>query len=280
MEDIMNTFTKEDMKAFEPEAKLGFIATVNPEGLPHITLITALRAKDETHLMWGQFTEGQSKKHVLINPKTAFAILNLDKNLWRGKALYTHNVKEGDDYVLFNNQPMFRYNSYFGIHTVHYMDLLETTGKEPLKLPTIIASSVLTMIKKKSSSTGSKDQIMKPFAVNLFNGIQTVKFISWIGSDGFPNLTPVLQAQAPDSRRLVMVPIAYGNELKEIPEGADVAVYGASFNMETCLVRGRFHRKPGLIPTAEIDLNWVYNSMPPNPGQVYPEVTLTPVTQF
>ncbi len=276
----MTAFTKEDMKAFEPEAKLGFIATVNPEGLPHITLITALRAKDETHLMWGQFTEGQSKKHVLDNPKTAFAILNLEKNLWRGKALYTHNVKEGEDYVLFNNQPMFRYNSYFGIHTVHYMDLVETTGKEPLKLPAIIASSMLTLGKKAFASTGIKEPIMKPFAVGLFNGMQTVKFISWVDTDGFPRLTPILQAQAPDSRRLVMVPVAYGDELKEIPEGADVAVYGASFNMETCLVRGKFHRKAGLIPTVQIDLNWVYNSMPPNAGQIYPEVPLQPVTQF
>ncbi len=33
------------MKQFEPEAKVGLIATVNPEGLPHITLITALQAK-------------------------------------------------------------------------------------------------------------------------------------------------------------------------------------------------------------------------------------------
>jgi hypothetical protein len=276
----LTLFTKEDMLAFEPEAKLGFIATITPEGLPHITLITAMRAKDETHLMWGQFTEGFSKKNVLTNPKVAFAILNLEKNLWRGKALYTHNVTEGEDYVTFNNQPMFRYNSYFGIHTVHYMDLVETAGKEPLKLPAIIASSLITMIKRPFAATGIKEQIMKPFAVGLFNGMQTLKFISWIDTYGFPRLTPVLQAQAPDSRRLVLVPLAYGEELKEIPEGADVAVYSASFSMETCLVRGKYHRKHGLIPIVEIDLNWVYNSMPPNAGQVYPELPLTPVTQF
>lgn len=55
-------FSTADMKEFEPEAKVGLIATINSEGLPHITLITALQAKNSKQLIWGQFTEGMSKK--------------------------------------------------------------------------------------------------------------------------------------------------------------------------------------------------------------------------
>ena len=54
-------FAEDEMKHFEPEAKVGLIATVNPEGLPHITLITALQAKTPTELIWGQFSEGKAK---------------------------------------------------------------------------------------------------------------------------------------------------------------------------------------------------------------------------
>ncbi|MBW2599206.1 MAG: pyridoxamine 5'-phosphate oxidase family protein, partial [Deltaproteobacteria bacterium] len=63
-------FDINDMKEFEPEAKVGLIATINPEGLPHITLITALQAKTPSQMIWAQFTEGMSKKNVRTNPHT------------------------------------------------------------------------------------------------------------------------------------------------------------------------------------------------------------------
>ena len=126
-----DSFTPEDIKAFEPEAKVGLLGTVTPDGQPHLTLISSIRAKSPQKLIWGQFSEGASKKHVRDNPKAAFLVLTMDKRLWRGKAVWTHSVsREGDDFEMYNNQPMFRYNAYFGIHTVHYMDLVETGGEE------------------------------------------------------------------------------------------------------------------------------------------------------
>ncbi len=89
MKKKLTRFDENDLKHFEPEAKVGVIATVNPEGLPHITLITALQAKTPTKLIWGQFSEGQSKQNVKTNPKTGFLIMTLDRSLWRGKAIWT-----------------------------------------------------------------------------------------------------------------------------------------------------------------------------------------------
>ena len=94
MKKTYTRFDALDMKQFEPEAKVGLIATVNPEGLPHVTLITALQAKTPEKLIWGQFSEGMSKEHVKTNPKTGFAIMTMDKSLWRGKALYTHKGQQ------------------------------------------------------------------------------------------------------------------------------------------------------------------------------------------
>ena len=132
-----------DIAAFEPDAKIGLLATVNSEGLPHITLITSLKAKTPTQLTWGQFTEGESKKHVRDNPKTAFAVMNLDKELWRGTATWTHSENEGDDYIAYNQTPMFRYNAYFGIHTVHYMDLVELTERSSVSIPRLLSGSLV-----------------------------------------------------------------------------------------------------------------------------------------
>ena len=267
------------MKAFEPEAKVGLLATVNPEGLPHITLITAMQAKTPRQIMWGQFTEGLSKMHVRKNPKTSFLILTMDRKLWRGKAVWTHARKEGEDYVLFNTKPMFRYNAYLGIHTVHYMDLVETTIREGLPLGAIIVASLFTKAIKGLART-RRGRILKPWAEGMFNRIDALKFIGYVGQDGFPVIVPVLQCQAADSTRLAFAPLAYAGEIGAIPEGVPAAVFGLTVQMEDCLVRGRYRRHLSVLPLRCVDIEWVYNPMPPTQGQIYPEVALRPVENF
>ena len=109
--------------------KIGLLATVTPEGLPHVSLISSLMACVPEQMCFGQFTEGTCKKNILTNPKVGFLIMSLNKEMWRGKASYTHLSKEGPEFDYYNNVPMFRYNAYFGVHTVYYLDLVSQTGK-------------------------------------------------------------------------------------------------------------------------------------------------------
>ena len=281
MKERIKAFDPIDMKEFESEAKVGLIATVNPEGNPHLTLITALQAKTPTQMIWGQFTEGNSKKHVKANPKVGFLIMNMKMDLWRGKATWTHEEKEGEDYEMFNKKPMFRYNAYFGIHTVHYMDLTETYAKDKLPLAKIIAGSILTMTAKGGARSG-QSPILRHWAEKLFNRLDATKFLTYIGDDGYPVIIPVLQCQAADACRLVFSPLAYKDELKTIPAGTKIAILGMSLDMEDVLVRGifnGFNRYRGLS-LGSLDIEWVYNSMPPTPGQIYPEIELKPITEF
>ncbi|HNY64735.1 MAG TPA: pyridoxamine 5'-phosphate oxidase family protein [Deltaproteobacteria bacterium] len=282
IKEMLTSFDADDLKEFEPEAKVGLIATVNPEGLPHITLITALQAKTPEKLIWGQFTEGMSKKHVKSNPKTGFLIMTMDRSLWRGKALWTHEARKGEDYAMFNNKPMFRYNSYCGIHTVHYMDLVGTYGREGLPMGRIVLSLLLTKLAKSRAKGTSEGRILKPWAEGLFNRTVTIKFLSYVDTDGFPVIVPLIQCQAPDSTRLVFSPHAYRRELDNLKPGMSAAVFGLTLDMEDVLVRGVFrgferHRAAKL---GVVDLTWVYNSMPPIPGQIYPETDLKPVVNF
>jgi len=282
MKKIMTRFDEKDLKEFEPEAKVGLIATVNPAGLPHITLITALQAKTPTQLIWGQFSEGQSKANVKTNPKTGFLIMTMDRSLWRGKAVWTHQTGHGSDYEMFNNKPMFRYNAYTGIHTIHYMDLKETGGREGLPLARIVLSSLLTKIGKPGARSNRSERILKPWAQGLFNRLDSVKFCSYVDRDGFPVIVPLLACQAADSTRLAFSPLAYRDELQGLKKGMSVAVFGLTLEMEDVLVRGKFggfdtYRK---ITLGTINIDWVYNSMPPVHGQIYPETALTPVTDY
>ena len=276
------SFNKEDMEAFEPAEKIGIVASINPDGLPHITLITSLLANGPDQITLGEFCKGLSKQYIQQDPEIAFLVLTLDKKFWRGRARWTHLRKEGPEYERYNRIPMFRYNTYFGINTVHYLDLVETTGKQDLPMSKIIPAAIMTKMAKGAAKTGIRDMILTPFAQDLFNQLDALKFIAYVGADGFPVLIPLVQCQAADSRRLVFSPYAFAVELEAIPVGETVAVFGITINMEDVLIRGPFlgYERRRLLNVGTIDIEWVYNSMPPAHGQIYPKVELKPVVDF
>ncbi|HQL01505.1 MAG TPA: hypothetical protein PK090_12075 [Smithellaceae bacterium] len=274
-------FTESDMKAFEPSEKVGIIATVTPEGLPHLSLLTSVMAAAPDQLIVGEFCKGLSKTYMQQTRKVGFAVLTLDKKLWRGKALWTHALNEGPEYEVYNKQPMFRYNTYFGINTVHYFDLVETTPGGPLPLGSIVLSALATKAAKSAAAINRK-KVLTHFGERLFNALDALKFLSFIDADGYPVVCPLIQCQAADSGRLAFHPGAGHETLSALKPGSTVAVFALTMQMEDVLARGIFNgcKRFRGISLGTIDLNWVYNSMPPNHGQIYPPVALEPVVNF
>jgi len=278
----LKAFDKQTIEAFAPAEKIGLVASVNPEGLPHITLITSIDAAGPKQVILGEFCKGKSKSQIQKNPKIGFLVMTMDRKMWRGHAKWTHLRQEGPEYERYNDQPMFRYNAYFGINTVHYLDLVDAKGPDGLPLPKIILSSLMTKIAKGGTATGNNDRILNTFSEDLFNRLDALKFIAYIRDDGYPEIVPLLQCQAADSRRLAFSTMAYGEELLKIKSGQAVAVFGLTMKMEDVMVRGTFRtveRSRG-IQTGTVDIEWVYNSMPPCHGQIYPPVKLEPVTEW
>jgi Pyridoxamine 5'-phosphate oxidase len=279
---LMNTFSETDIQNTQPAMKVGLLATVSPEGLPHVTLISSLMACAPKQLCFGQFTEGMSKQHLLVNPKIGFLIMSLDKNMWRGKATFTHRVKSGAEYEFYNNVPMFRYNAYFGVHTVYYFDLVSHTGKKPLPMNKIIIAAIQTMIARTLGRKFEKQPVMNDWTRHFLNKIDNLKFLSYIGADGFPVIIPAIQAQNLDSRHVLFSTSVFPEELKAIPTGAPLAVFGMALTMEDVLLRGKYlgMRRTGGVTSGMVEVDWIYNPMPPVAGQVYPPVELKPITQF
>ncbi|HMK64911.1 MAG TPA: pyridoxamine 5'-phosphate oxidase family protein [Thermodesulfobacteriota bacterium] len=275
-------FTPEEMKAFEPAEKIGLVASISSQGQPHVTLITSMMAARPDQLTLGQFCQGLSKQNIQNNPQIAFLVMTLKKQMWRGRARWTHLRREGPEYERYNDIPMFRYNTYFGINTVHYLDLVEASEGENLPMLPIVASALRTRTAKGGVRTGAGEPILTPFAESMFNNLQALKFLAFIRDDGFPKIIPLIQCQAADSRRLAFAPGPYGEELKQIPVNTEVAVFCLTMQMEDVLTRGifkGFERVRGL-KLGTIDIEWVYNSMPPCHGQIYPEVALKAVVDF
>jgi hypothetical protein len=277
-----NVFKEYEISAFQPAEKIGLVACINPEGQVHTTLITSMMASGPRQLTLGQFCMGRSKWYMQQQPEIGFLIMTMDKRVWRGKARWTHKRHDGPEFEIYNDMPMFRYNAYFGINTVHYLDLIETSGEEKLPMHTIIPAAVLTRFAKSAATTRHQERILKPFAENLFNGMDTLKFLSYIGTDGIPVIIPAVQCQASDSRRLVFSTLPFRNELRAIPADTTMAIFGLNLKMQSVLVRGVFTGFQSYrgMEMGVVDITWVYNSMPPCHDQIYPEWKIEPITEF
>jgi len=278
----LTSFSEANIQATQPALKVGLLATVTPEGLPHITLLSSLMACSPTQLSFGQFTEGTSKKHILSNPKTGFLIMSLDKNLWRGKASFTHSTRQGKEYDFYNNVPMFRYNAYFGIHTVYYLDLVSQTGKTALPMNQVVFAAVQSMLARTLGRKPGRINVLNTWTRALLNKLDSLKFLAYIDKDGYPVIIPAIQTQSLDAQHVLFSTSVYRDELNAIPAGAELAVFAMSLSMEDVLLRGKYQgiRRVGGVNAGVVEVDWVYNPMPPVQGQVYPATSLNPVTEF
>ena len=278
----LTSFSEADIQSTQPALKVGLLATVTPEGLPHVTLLSSLMACNPTQLSFGQFTEGFSKQHILSNPKTGFLVMSLDKNLWRGKASFTHSTREGKEFDFYNNVPMFRYNAYFGIHTVYYMDLFSQTGKSALPMNQVILAAIQSMLARTLARKKPGETVLNAWTRALLNKLDSLKFLAYVDTDGYPMIIPAIQAQSLDAQHVLFSTSVYSEELKAIPAGAEMAVFAMSLSMEDVLLRGKYQgiRRVGGVKSGVVEINWVYNPMPPVQGQVYPATSLDPVTEF
>ncbi|MDD4316369.1 MAG: hypothetical protein PHC84_04350 [Clostridia bacterium] len=263
----------EDKQKFAVTGKIGLISTISPFGEPHITLISSIQAKDENTIMWGQFTHGLSKEYLRKNPLSGFFVLNMEKKWWRGKAVYTGDTDTGEDFDMYNNQPLFRYNTYFGIGKVHYMDVKDFSGQQDLNMGAIIKGALQGKFIKpfvKPCPDGIKK--IKGLSLRLAKDMTSLKFLSYIDEEGFPIILPVIQAVMKDEGRIIIPLSVGGDEIKKLKSGAKLAMFYANLELSSVLLQGYFagiSKKLG-VEYAVFDIHKVYNSMVPVVGYIYP----------
>jgi hypothetical protein len=257
------------------DAKVGLLATVDPEGRPHITLITSLAAKGPQRLMFGQFSEGRSKTQVRSHPEVGFLALDGERRWLRGKAVWTNAVRQGEDFEAYNRKPMFRYNAYFGIHTVHYLDVVEVEEGGELGVPGLVVGAALARGLRIAAVSRSATPALTPWAVKLVSRAATLKFASYVGEDGHPCIIPGVAACTAGSGRVVVACPGGDSATASIPDDADVAVFALDRELHSVLLRGRAtsRRSVAGVSMSALDIDWVYNSMPPKHGQIYPQVS-------
>jgi hypothetical protein len=136
---------------------------------------------------------------------------------------------------------------------------------------------LLGLVGRRARHPASDPAPLNHWTQRFLNRTDTLKFLAYIDDDdGHPELVPVVPARAVDRSRLLLVASVFRRELRAIPVGAPLALFAINLQMESVLLRGtagRFYGPPGL-QTATFHGDWVYNSMPPKHGQIYPPVSL------
>lgn len=264
----MNKININDTKALANPYKVGILATIDDFGDVHLTLISSLTNKGEDGMMFAEFVEGDSKRFIYERPETGFFIMGLDKNFWTGKMKFTHSVTEGEDYVMFNNLPLFRYNTYCGISVVHYADLIDISEKKALNMAGVIANAVRVSMFKGLVAGDKSKKVLRPWAQEFAAILGNLMFIGFKGDDGIPKVVPIIQGQSASSSRLAFTRAPYADMLKELKDGARVAVYCMDLDMQAIEVKGVFHE--GKAGMCYVDIDKVYNPVPPKAGYVYP----------
>jgi len=263
-------FDQDDLPLMSADSKIGLLSTIDDDGCPHISFISSLQPLGKDELTIGQFCAGLSKEFMLKRQKTGFLFLTPNMEIWRGRALYDRSAKSGPEYELYNQKPLFRYNSYFGIGTVHYFKLKDITSKEQLTKGSIASGAIKSRLAA-PFFTASKGKVLNDFSCSLFGQIDGLKFISYLDENGFPVLVPVIQAGNAGKDRVAFAMQPYRSELLKIPAEAAVAIIALNLKMESVLIKGSYrHAGFTFSQVGLVDIKKVYNSMPPQPGYIYP----------
>ena len=278
--DMINAFTAQITNMLDNDNKIGLLAMMEDNGYPHAVFVNTIMALNENTLAWGQFIQGMSKRLLPEQKKAAFLAITQQMEVIRGKAVYSHEEKNGETFESFNKKPLFRYNSYFGIEKAHLMDLKYLLEPEKLSMAKIVIGALASRL----AAAGVKPtgKVMNSKTRSLFMQLDGLKFIVYQDDDGFPWIVPCIQA-APVGRTSIVFSLQpYGNELMKIPKGARVAVYFTNMQLQSVMIKGTYRgigRHLG-VKSGVVDVEMVYNPMPPASGYIYPREPLCKVTTF
>lgn len=265
-----------------PEIMAKLIATIDPNGDPHITMIASNKAVNPTTVKWGEFTQGTSKKNVLENPKQGILFMTAEMpfKFLQIKVDFDYCSTEAEDAADFNQTDLFRYNVYMRVYKTYFNKVKAASEVRDISLFGIVKGIIRNLFGKRKHKTGKIDNRLPRFGAKLYNGLVFPKFIAYLDpKDGYPIIIPCFQARAIENKRIIFSLSQFKDDLVKIPENSKVAVFVMDFETETMLVKGTYlgiNNSRGVI-----DIEQVYNSMPPQPGMIYPKLeTKEKVTSF
>ncbi len=263
------------------------MGTTDEKGWPHLTFIASNRAKSKNQLVWGQFLHGKSKQYIQDNPKHSYLFMSIDLpfKMLQMKANFTHALDASEDLDKMNAGDDMRYSTTMNFFKAYYSDILCASHLQKLSIVKLLKSIILSKIGKGGlKSNKNAEPRLDKFGRVIFNGALNPKFIAYLDpNDGFPIIVPCFQAFTHDHTKLVFSPSMFKEQLMIIPKDSKVAVFGMTMDFIAQVVKGTFSgfEKHRGVNLGIIEIEEVYNSAPPLPGLIYPELEILPeITEF
>jgi hypothetical protein len=263
----MNKINAQAESLMKPDSKIGVLVTEDDMGYPHLTFISSIQGLGDDKITFGKFSVGISKDNLEVRPDAAFLVLTADMQWLKGNATYTHNENTGPEVDEYNNKPLFRYNTYFGFDHVYYLDLKNISDISKLEMPKIVIGAILSRFLGAFVSKSDK-KILSHTSKSLFAQLDGLKFIAWKKADGNLDIIPIIQAGPAGTDRISFSHIPYGKEIAQIPKGAKVGIFYVNMQMQSVLTKGIY--RGSKCGTGIMDIEYVYNSMPPKMEYIYP----------
>ena len=274
------------VKFTEPEIMVKLIGTVDDHDYPHITLLICTKAVSPKVIKWGQFTQGRSKRNILKNPRQCafFMSASIPYKFIQVKMDLDRVSVEGDDAADLNAQDLLRYNTYIRIEKVYFNKIHSCSPIRPLSLLGIIKGIIVNAFGIGGLHSDKKDERLPLFGKKLFKDPISPKFIGYVDiDDGYPVILPCLQARQVDRNVIAFPYTQFKPELEKLKKGQKLAFFGLSMELTSILVKGTLidWKKSRGVRYAFVNIEEVYNSMPPVAGVIYPELETRPkVTIF
>ncbi|MCP4761007.1 MAG: hypothetical protein GY870_04440, partial [archaeon] len=196
--DWRSEFDQVSIKFTQGDFMFKLLATIDQKERPHLTMIACQGAKTPNEFVWGQFTQGTSKKNVLKNPKQGVFIMTAELSIpikfIRAKIKYTHFLEEGEDVEMFSRIPLIKYNTYVNIFRAFYSEVISVTPINTISLIGMGKGIIGNLIAKKAAKDKMAKHKLSPWAFKLINDPLSFKFLGYIDpSDGYPIVIPCMQ---------------------------------------------------------------------------------------
>jgi hypothetical protein len=244
-----------------------FLATASADGIPNVVLIVSQTPVDPGKVAFGEFMMVKTQANLAENPRVASLALTPKLEMAGYRGDLEGWVQSGPCIDRINSIEFFRYNAYGGIHNVAVVRV-----REILSLPEKVSfvkvgaefAAMRTVGRVGRSERVRGVDIPKPIR-DKFDSIMSIKVLSWIGDDGYPDVVPVFGVRFRTPGELLFKVSGYNERSRNVKRGARVALNVLTLDLLTYQVKGKlacFEKHLGL-EVGVVQVDEAYSCMPP-----------------
>lgn len=244
-----------------------FLATASAEGIPNVVLIVSQTPVDPGKIAFGEFMMVKTQANLAANPRVASIALTPKLEMAGFKADLEGWVQSGPYVERINSIEFFRYNAYGGIHNVAVANVRELLQfPEEVSFLKVGGEFAAMRTIGRVGRGGRVAGVVTPAPIRAkFDSIMSIKVVSWVGEDGYPDVVPVFGVRFRTPGELRFKVSGYNERVRGLAAGAKVALNVLTLDLLTYQLKGtleRFEKHIGL-EVGVVKIEEAYSCMPP-----------------